>query len=317
MDYNAVYTLLDMLRSNRALSPQGATEIAILADSLADRIEDLYPDPPRTIIEAQGFIFEIAAYTVYERILPEETRYDIGGEKMTMPTYEIIPKVVARHYFGDSTFHLMGTAPCYDSSNPFDINVRFYNPVSPLYNRGARQISVLIHETMHMEGICPDFTQGDEYATDVESATQVATLEVLAAMVRHRNVYGLLPFLREIQDYASDLVLYWAIDNDGLDIYKTELLDVTANDAYSHAGFAKSMDHWLESYSLTFKLKGIITNYGLKPYLIIIDALKDDDLETEKLPFPNRRGRIRLNDIAYVLDNIEALVDDYWLIVRD
>ncbi len=48
-----------------------------------------------------------------------------------------------------------------------------------------------------------------------------------------------------------------------------------------------------------------------KPYLYIIEALKDDDLETTKLPFPNKRGKIKLNDIAWVLDNIEALVDDY------
>ena len=308
-------TLLDMLRADTATSPKGATEIAILADTLADRIEDLYPEPPRSIEQAQGFVYEIGAYAVYERILPETTRYDVGGEWMTMPTVEILPKVQPRHYWGDNTFHLMGTAACWDQTNPFDINVRFYNPVSPLYSRSAAQISVLIHETMHMQGICTDSTQGDEHGTDVEAATQVATLEILAAMTRHRNVYGLLPFLREIQDYASDLVLLWALENDELDTYKTELLNVTANDAYRHASFAKSMDHWLESHALTFQLKSILTNYGVKPYLIIIEALKDDDLETTRLPFPNKRGKLILNDIAYVLDNIEALVDDYHKIV--
>lgn len=314
---HTIATLLDMLRADAALSPEGAAEIAILADSLADRIEDLYPEPPRSIQEAQGFIYEIAAYTVYERILPETTRYNIGGEWITMPTYEVIPQVQPKHYFGDNTFHLMGTAPCWDSSNPFDINVRFYNPVSPLYNKGDRQISVLIHEMLHMEGICTDVAQGDEYATNVEAATQIATLEILAAMTRHRNVYGLLPFLRSIQNYASNMVLFWALENDELDRYKTEILDVTANDIYRHASFAKSMDHWLESYALTFKLKGILSNYGLKPYLYIIEALKDDDLETTRLPFPNKRGRIRLNDIAWVLDNTEALVDDYDKILRN
>lgn len=311
-----VATLLDMLRSDAALTPEGATEIALLADALADSIEDLYPESLRNIEEAQGFLFEIMAYSVYERILPETSRYDIGGgEWERRPTHEVMPLVEMRHYWGDSTFHLMGTASCWDPTIPIDINVRFFNPASPLYSKSARQISVLIHETMHMEGVCPQENKGDEYNVNVESATQVATLEVLAAMTRHRNKYGLLPFLREIQGFAADLVLYQALENDDLDTYRREILIPTANDAYRLAAFEKSMDHWMESYALTFRLKDIINRYGYKPYLYIIEALKDDDYETVKLPFPNPTGTIRLNDTAYVLDNIEALVSDYHLIV--
>lgn len=313
-----VATLLDLLRADAAMTPEGAAEIALLADALADSIEELYPESLRDLDEAQGFIFEIMAYSVYERILPETTRYDYDGEMVREPTREIMPLIELRHYWGDKTFHLMGTAPCWDASEPININVRYFNPVSPMYNKAANQIGVLIHEVMHMEGVCPETFQGDEYNVDVEAATQVATLEVLAAMTRHGNMYGLLPFLREIQGFASDVVLLWALENDDLDKYRQEILIPTANNAYRIASFEKSMEHWHESYALTFRLRALITSYGVQPYVHIVNALKNDNYETTtKLPFPNPKKTIHLNDVAYVLDNIKALVNDYHLIVWD
>jgi hypothetical protein len=135
-------------------------------------------------------------------------------------------------------------------------------------------------------------------------------------MTRHGNRYGLLPFLRQIQGFAEDVVLLLAIQNDDLDRYRQEILYPTVNNAYRIASFEKAMDHWTESYALMFRLEEIITQYGVQPYVHIVNALKNADYETTELPFPNPKRTIHLNDTAYVLDNIVALVEDYHFIVQ-
>lgn len=308
-------TLSELFQPEIALTVEGATEIVLRVDALADRIEQLYPDQLRSKEAVQGFILEIAPYAVYERIMPENTNYGDKGRLM-LPTREILPDIMFRHYGGQDNFHLMGTAACHDLENPvMNISLRYFNPASPLFNKAASQIAVTVHELMHMQGICTDVSKGGEDVADIETATQIATLEVLAAMTRHGNEYGLLPFLREIQDYAEDFLLLDAVKNGTLDAYKQNIVAVTANNIYREASFAKSMDHWFESPSLTFRLKEILTHYGVQPYEYIIEALNDEDYETRKLPFPNKRGKIQLNDIAWVLDRLTELVNDYHLIV--
>ena len=257
------------------------------------------------------FMIEVAPYAVYERILPAEYRSE--EYKMTMPSTEILPQIEMKRYGGDRTFHLMGQAACLDLEDPkLNINLRYFNPTSPLYDKAASQKSVLIHEIMHMQGICTDSSKGDEFNKDVETATQLATVETLAAMTRHKNKHALLPFLREVQGYAADLVLMEALEDDfNLESYEEKIVDPTANDVFRKAGWAKSMDHWMESYDLQFRLKEIVRDYGYKPYLYMIEALNDEDYETRKLPFPNPRGKMAMNDTAYCLEHIDDLVDSY------
>ena len=314
-----VDNFLAMLRSDKAATPEGAVEICLKADVLADSLEPLYPQQFRTLQEAQMFVFEVAPYAVYERILPANTNYGEPGtrDRLMLPTKELLPEVTMVHYGGDSSFHLLGTAPCYNpdggfSEEAFNVNIRYFNPMSPLYHRPSSQISVLVHELMHMEGIC--YSANETLNKDVETATQIATLEVLAAMTNHGNAYGLLPFVREIQGYAADVVYLWALENDNMDFYRENILYNTASSAYRIAGFEKSIAHWEESYSSHFRLIEILERYGVKPYQYILEALRDPKFETRKLPFPNNQRKIQLNDTAYVLEAMVDLVKDYHLL---
>lgn len=312
-DPREVYDFLTMLRSPRALLPEGALEIVLKADILADALETVSPKQFRTLEEAQLFVWEVSPYAVYERILPEETNYggEAPGARAMLPTRENIVGVTMAHYGGDASFHIAGSAPCHDTGMPFYINIRYFNPMSPLYHKKSSQIATLIHETMHMQEICSVEAKGDEYNSEVEAATQIATFEVLAAMTRHGNVYGLAPFVRELQSYAADVVYLWALDHNAIDFYRQEVLEEVSNDAYRLASFEKSYDHWMETYNLKFRLKHILLNYGVKPYNYIIEALNDPKLETRRLPFPKRTGRIKLNDSAYVLGHLYDLYLDY------
>ena len=312
-------SFLAMLQSPTANTPEGALEICLKADVLADSLEPLYPSQFRTLNDAQMFVYEIAPYAVYERILPAATDYGMPGttDRMVLPTRELLPEIQVIHYGGDMSFHLLGTAPCYNpdggfSEEAFNVNIRYFTPMSPLYHRPSSQISVIIHELMHMEGIC--YSGNAALDKNVETATQIATLEVLAAMTLHGNVYGLLPFVREIQGYAADVVYLWALENDEIDFYREKVVHQTAANAFKIAGFEKSIAHWQESYASQFRLIEILEWYGVRPYEFILEALKTPDLETRKLPFPNQQRKIKLNDTAYVLENMVELVKDYHLL---
>jgi hypothetical protein len=294
-------SFLAMLKSDKAATPEGAIEICLKADALADSIEPLYPEQFRNLSAAQMFVYEVAPYAVYERVLPAETNYGVEGtsDRIMLPTRELLPEVTVIHYGGDSSFHLLGTAPCYNpdggfSEEAFNVNIRYFNPMSPLYHRASSQISVLIHELLHMEGICTQ-DNAPELNKDVEMATQVATLEVLAAMTNHGNIYGLLPFVREIQGYAADVVYLWALENDNMDFYRENILHYTVDNAFRLAGFEKSIAHWQETYASQFRLKEILERYGVKPYHYVLEALRHPKYETRKLPFPNNQRTICLS----------------------
>jgi hypothetical protein len=307
-----IVTLLDLfqMENDWALTTEGATAICLYVDSLADAIEHLFPPPPRTLEQAKALVLEVAPFAVYERILPE-TYYDTEN-RMRRRSIEVLPDIELLRYGGDSSFHLLGTAECFDLEEPvFNLNIRYYNPYSSLYNREEGQVATIIHELMHMQGICTNSSRGDEYNRDVESATQIATIEVLAAMTRNKNRFGLLPFLRELEGYAADVILLDAINNDNINFYKETILKPIANDSYRLASFEKSMEHWYETYALKFRLREIVDDYGVKPYKYLVEALNSDDYMTRKLPFPNPQKVIAMNDAAYVMDHVVDLVRDY------
>lgn len=304
------FGLVTFEQSNVPVEVEEAVEMALWADRLADSIEDMYPPPPRDREDAFALMLEIAPYAVYERILPEE--YYNKTYAMRVKSRETLPDIELRHYGGDASFHILGTADCFNLEEPvFNMTIRYYNPYSPWYRRAASQVATLTHELLHMQGICTDVGKGDDYNRDVESATQIATLEILAAMTTHGNPWGLLPFLRDIEDYAADVVLLWAVENDDLDYYRVNVLNKTANDAYRLAGFEKSMAHWFSTYALRFRLVEILSDYGAKPYEYLMEALDNKDYMTRELPFPNKKRTISMDDTAYVLEHILELVEDY------
>lgn len=311
-------SFLDLLRSENAETPEGAIEITLKADALADSIESLYPPQFRTLLDAQMFVYEVGPYAVYERILPAQFNFNQdGGPRQMVASRANLPEVEVKHYGGDSSFHLLGTANCYTpdgsfSQGNFNVNIRYFNPMSPLYNRPSSMNSVLIHELMHMQGVCT--TEDLKLNPDVETATQLATLEVLAAMTNHGNVYGLLPFIREIQGYAADVVYLWALENDNVDFYRERVLKHTVSSKFRMASFEKSFAHWSESYSQSFRLIEILSRYGVTPYLYLLEALRHPKLETRRMPYPNGKKKIVLDDTAYVLDHMVELTRDYHLL---
>jgi hypothetical protein len=276
-------------------------------DRAGDLIEPYMPETPKTKEEAWAFAVEVAPFFIYEEIAEDSIR----EQGVVYPNREVIPDVQIRHFGGNEVFHLAGQARCYEADNPeIYMNLRYYNEYSP-WSEKISQISVLIHETAHMNGICSDFSKGDEYNKNVETATQLATVEVLAGMTRDNNKWAPPVFIREVQDFAEDYFLAKYLAEDDIEGYKKEILEKTANHAYREAKFDKSMEHWDKNYVNQGRLRQIIRDYGLKPFLYMTEALNNEDYETRRLPFPNKKGTIKMNDTAYCLKNLDKLVEDY------
>lgn len=266
------------------LTFQGALRIAERLDTLADRLEAL--PVGRTPEDLELLAQEIVQYYAYEGI--SDRCY--------------LPPVTLHVYKKDQAFHVLGS--CTMGFRPFVyLNARYANPWSPRWYTRADLLAVMVHEIGHAQGIA-SLAQGNW----TEPATQLATVEVLAAMVRDRNVYALVPLLRELQKYAEYYAMEIALREGRMEEYRAHIGRV-ANNRYEIASFERAMTHWSSRME---QLHDILTRYGRWPWIFLNAALQADGYLTR--PFacvPNDTGRIKMDDLAYVLEDLPALLRDY------
>jgi len=270
------------LITEKGLTFEGALHLAERLDRIADRLEVL---PVSRLPEDVDLLtVEIVGYFAYERI--SDACY--------------IPPVEWKAYRKDQVFHVAGS--CTLAFRPLvALNQRYANPWSARWYNKVDLLAVLVHELAHAQGIVG-------HGSYAEPATQLATVEVLAAMVRDQNPYALVPLLRELQDYAEYYAMEIALRTGRMEEYRAHVRRVS-NSAYEVALFERSMDHWRED---PLQLMEILSSYGKWPWVFLVEALRKDDLTTRVfLCVPNKTGQIEMNDLAYVLEHIDDLVRDY------
>jgi ABC-type cobalt transport system substrate-binding protein len=165
------------LRSNAEY--EDFADLAIRIDKVLDN-SDLQVGALHTQEDIQNWIRETVPFFVYEGI----TYHAWPVESVTFEYYE---EGLARNHI-----HLLGRANCF--TGEITMNKRFINPVSPMYDDASTAISTLIHEVAHIQGIC--FSGGRIHS---EAMTQLAMLEVMAAMANRGNVEALYIFLDELR----------------------------------------------------------------------------------------------------------------------
>jgi hypothetical protein len=94
----------------------------------------------------------------------------------------------------DMNFHVLGTAACIAGTD-VTLNARTTNGWSSWFGR-PEMMWALTHELIHMQG--GPFCTGTSEA--LESATQIATVEVMSAMVEYGDTRMLLPLLTGLRD---------------------------------------------------------------------------------------------------------------------
>lgn len=215
---------------------------------------------------------EIAPYFEYEFLTNGEAK---------------VPKVS----FFESTdafqcFHVYGYTFVFDQSGSIFLNQRFINPISPSY-RKVSALTTLVHETAHIQG--GDFAGMDSEAS--EKNTQLATLEVLAAMANSDNKYARQALLGELRDIYVGVVLSRALKSGEMHAYTRLLKDLYGNS--KERGLRKWRQIGLG------KLEEILSAYSVSVYDDFQDFQFTAKAEGDKSP-----RTLLMDDLKAFLENL-------------
>jgi hypothetical protein len=267
-----------------ALSFEGALAIAEALDQIGDSLDG--PALPHTEADLANLSLEIIPFFYYDNI--------VDGEQVNLvwPHWKL--------FDGDANFHVLGR--CRVGDDPLVwLNIRYANPWSSSYGR-SHLFATLVHELAHAQGV---FLMAHPMS---EPATQLVTVEILAAMSRNRNVWAVPAFVREVQRYASDYAHSQALQN-GREAEWNAFVGRVADDIYDLAANARAGDHWANDMP---ELKRILKNYGEQPWILLVEALNNPDYMSRTLyPLPNDKHIMQVNDAAWVLQHLAQMANEY------
>lgn len=267
-----------------ALSFNGALAIAEALDKIGDSLDG--PPLPHAEGDIANLSLEIIPFFYYDRIVDGE------DYKLIWPKWQL--------FDGDANFHVLGR--CRTGDDPLVwLNIRYANPWSSSYGR-SNLFATLVHELAHSQGV---FMMASPMS---EPTTQLVTVEILAAMVRNRNIWAVPAFVREVQRYASDYAHSKALQ-DGREAEWNAYVERVSDDIYDLAASARAMDHWANDMP---ELKRILKHYGELPWILLVEALSNPGYMSRTLyPLPNDKNIMQVNDAAWVLQHLAQMANEY------
>ena len=271
--------------------------LARRVDALADQLPERKMLTSRT--QMIGWALEILPYMSYEGLTEGEAK---------------VPADIGLFWLrGSRAFHLAGTAACRTETGPafgpVYLNSRYVNPASVRYGyEGA--LGTLVHELIHMQG--GPFCSG--LSEDLETNTQIATIEVLAAMVNHGNLAVLRPLLRELRGLLLATLQYELPRADYM-----AFLATVADDAFEIARQEKSYRFWQRC--CPDELQTILRKYNAMPVDALLEGVHDGTVERVQVPslqttvigaridYQVVYGPLLVDDLAYVLSHADGFVE--------
>lgn len=269
-------TLGIVLDNERGLSIEETKALVRRLDALADSL----PVSPgiKTREDLDLWADEIVPYMEYEHV----------SSPAVYPT--------SLEWFLDANsrraFHVLGTAgSLLTGCGPIEINGRVANPVSSWYGREDVYIT-LIHELVHVQGGI--FCTGP--SEQVEADTQIATMEIGAAMVNHGNLVILRPWLVEMADMGLATLQFY-LSADEYEAFRREI-----NPGALHASQrAKSLRYWESNPQA---LRDILYKYNVVPWGVLTDAA----LSGWMVRYPTLT--LPADDLSYLLAHAGELVSE-------
>lgn len=247
-----------------------AQRFALRVDAVLDGLEK-----PRVFAyELEGlWPYEVFPYFNYENLtnqaIPPRVVFEVQGDG-------------ARHV------HLAGYTYC---ENEVYLNARYINPVSVWYE-DADALVTLVHEMIHTLG--QDFCNPWD-SEKTESSTQIATLEVLAAMANHGNEVAYYALLDELRSIAMNTALYEAMQENDLAGYREFRSLVFQEEGL--ARFDKSQRYWANDQAT---LNEILKKYSVD----VFHAVQHGRFQVD-LPGDQRGTTIYgLDDLRYVINHL-------------
>jgi hypothetical protein len=272
--------------------------------------------------EITAWSLEVLPYFAYERLV----------------NYPVMPDSIAFTPYLDGMMHnhILGRAQCtdlpgLDLPKTIEMNLRTANPRSAWYGKSDYFLPTLIHELIHIQGVCGDGELS-------ETSTQVVTLEVLASLVNHGNRAVLYPLLLELRDMALAWMNYEAFQAhddwikepaesrdspDPIEEY-AEFRATIVDDAFGNSRWEKARRFWGQDASHQSHYRYILKAYNWGVFEKLLVGFKTG--EAPELYVPDytldRPGSYRVNtnypghrdfpidDLIYVLKHAAELVED-------
>lgn len=159
-----------------------------------------------------------------------------------------------------AAFHVLGRASCIQAVTLY--NYEFVNPYSPRYQSNDL-LPTIVHELGHVQGICGVFWMSQSDTAAMESANEVATWEVLAAMSLRGNDYAVKPTVGALRDGAMSYLRAVAREDGWEWLYDLYADHVIFTSPVERARRDKSKRFWASYDPAT--LDYIIRAYGRGP----------------------------------------------------
>jgi hypothetical protein len=183
------------------------------------------------------------------------------------------------------------------------LNERYF--LDERWNDKRRALGVLVHELVHVQGGA--YLQGESW--ELESATSIATLEVLAAMCNYGDTLACPAFWRNVEHFARTS-LKLKLQASGLGGLYTFWANTFWRDDYEQDAFEKSMRFW-ENDPET--LKAIYFKYNLVPWNVVVNGVATGDKLNTKHANCDSYG---CYVIGMPFDDITALLGNWLWLVR-
>ncbi len=292
---------------HKPLTPDSATELAL---SLVQAESAIAPRAAllRTVTDAQNF---------EQAILPLLVRDGVHNrENLVSPTVETYDDAKLNKY---STLDF-GDVGCLDPYHPpLEINKGFFSSTSPLH-QGLQPFlvpAVLAHELIHENSgsnqgnltICTDLAD-IKNRSNIETATQVDALNLLASATLQGNRYAYPGFLSLFQYFAEGYLLADCITKNDFTPYYAYLQQLP-NPAIPIEQFDLYRDFYRKESSQEQMLANVQA-YQVRPLRIVRNAVLSSNHLTVPIPVLSAGNqRVQLTDTATVMAHTKTLTQAY------
>lgn len=288
-------------------SPSVASAGPSQAEKLAVRLDKILDSIPERRFDGEASVYlwalEILPYFEYEGLTSSVKLPD---------SIDFQPQLNGRMHN-----HILGQAGCVrNGGGPVTINARVANPVSARYG-DTWFLPTLVHELIHVQGGGFCFGSSER----LESTTQIATFEVLAAMANHGNKDAAYALMDELRDTALAAVHYEALRDGDVERYY-ELHRKIHPSPLEQARTEKFRRFWNENAQTRSRFKFILNTYSAIPLRAVFSGLETGEIpnlymgewvdvgtfshDTEP-PDKYAARVLKVDDLVYFLEHAEEI----------
>lgn len=267
------------------------------------------------------FTEEVAGYTRGFKLDPDNIyAYGIESNMVWMADYirVIVPYMAYENatpnpihpwsagmvpFAGETSFHVAGRM--LPNDNTILLNERYV--LDARWSDQRRALTTLVHELVHIQRGA--YISGS--SAELESATSIATVEVLAAMCNYGDELACASFWHDIESLSRASLIVQLDEYGLLPLYEL-YSNIFWRDNAEVDAYAKAMRYW---DTVPGGLMTIRTKYQLVPWQFILEAVTKGTRLNTQHAVCNQEGRCWVNgmsfdDAWYLLQGLTWIIDE-------